>query len=59
MVDTDSPELTLILRLVDTAGGRLSQREVRYLLMKVQEWDLAGEGKASLDDLYQVSLKDR
>ena len=34
----------------------LSQREVRYLLTKVMEWDIDGDGLVSFKDIYQVRL---
>lgn len=30
------------------------QKEVRYLLSKLQLWDVTGEGKLSFDEVYQV-----
>jgi hypothetical protein len=30
--------------------------EVRYVLAKLQEWDVTGEGKTSLDEIYQVRV---
>ena len=30
------------------------QKEVRYLLAKLQEWDVTGEGKCSFEEIYQV-----
>lgn len=35
-------------------AAAMYQKEVRYLLSKLQEWDVAGEGKISFDELYQV-----
>jgi hypothetical protein len=32
----------------------LYQKEVRYLLAKLQEWDVAGEGKVSFEEIYQA-----
>ena len=30
------------------------QKEIRYLLAKLQDWDVAGEGRCSFDEIYQV-----
>jgi hypothetical protein len=30
------------------------QKEIRYLLAKLQEWDVTGEGKCGVDEIYQV-----
>ena len=33
------------------------QKEIRYLLAKLQEWDVAGEGKCSFNEIYQVRME--
>ena len=30
------------------------QKEVRYLLAKLQEWDITGESKCSFEEVYQA-----
>lgn len=30
------------------------QKEIRYLLAKLQEWDVTGEGKCAFEEIYQV-----
>ena len=35
-------------------GSDMYQKEVRYLLAKLQEWDVTGEGKCSFEEIYQV-----
>ena len=30
------------------------QKEIRYLLAKLQGWDVTGEGKCSFNEIYQV-----
>lgn len=35
------------------------QKEVRYLLAKLQQWDVLGESRVSFDELYQVGRRRR
>lgn len=32
----------------------LYQKEVRYLLAKLQQWDVEGSGRVSFEELYQA-----
>lgn len=48
-------DCTGLLLLPDCAAcADLVQSEVRLLLARLQGWDVAGEGRASLDEVYQV-----
>lgn len=40
--------------LLPGCAADLVQSEVRLLLARLQGWDVAGEGRASLDEVYQV-----
>jgi len=54
MLIKDNINFIIILHTHTCFFPGLTQREVRYLLIKVQEWDVTGAGKATLDDIYQV-----
>jgi hypothetical protein len=54
MLIKDNINFIIILHTHKCFFPGLTQREVRYLLIKVQEWDVTGAGKATLDDIYQV-----
>ncbi|KAG1672779.1 hypothetical protein FOA52_002767 [Chlamydomonas sp. UWO 241] len=43
-----------IVRMIKRLLPDMYQKEVRFLLAKLQEFDTAGEGKVSLDELYQA-----
>ncbi|KAG2447989.1 hypothetical protein HYH02_007017 [Chlamydomonas schloesseri] len=42
-----------VVRLVRRFLKDMYQKEVRYLLAKLQQWDVQGESKVSFDELYQ------
>ncbi|KAG2486785.1 hypothetical protein HYH03_014584 [Edaphochlamys debaryana] len=43
-----------VVRLVRQFLPDMYQKEVRYLLAKLQQWDVAGESKISFEELYQA-----
>eukprot|EP00798_Chlamydomonas_sp_ICE-L_P022119 gene22119-29179_t len=57
VMDTDHDGCLLHLEVVQLTKRFLPdlyQKEIRFLLAKLQEWDIAGEGKISFDELYQA-----
>ncbi|GLI67567.1 hypothetical protein VaNZ11_011794 [Volvox africanus] len=43
-----------IVRLVRPFLNDMYQKEVRYLLAKLQQWDVVGDSRVTFDELYQV-----
>ncbi|GIL57334.1 hypothetical protein Vafri_12599 [Volvox africanus] len=43
-----------IVRLVRRFLNDMYQKEVRYLLAKLQQWDVVGDSRVTFDELYQV-----